>query len=101
MQPFGIWSSMEFGHNLRACKKLFSWLRCSERLARARVAAEAGDGELTFAPAINDRSLRLALVKEIRELRDRLPACARLAAGPAASGAAKAVQGAAAALAAR
>jgi hypothetical protein len=53
----------------------------SERLARARVAAEAGDGELTFVPAINDRSLRLALVKEIRELRDRLPASARLADG--------------------
>ena len=50
----------------------------SERMARARETAEAGDGELTFAPAINDNSLRLALAKELRELRDHQPACARL-----------------------
>ena len=69
-------------------------MRCgSERLAGARVAAALGaEAELTFAPAICGRSLRLALLREIRQLRDRLPASARLAAptlpdGPTAAGA--------------
>lgn len=35
-------------------------LRCRERLLQAQLAAEQRDAELTFAPAINGRSARLA-----------------------------------------
>ena len=55
-------------------------LGCSERLAQTQLAAEA-DADMTFAPAINDKSLRMAISKELREVRedvsvaDRLTSC--------------------------
>lgn len=45
-----------------------------------RLAREAADADATFSPAVCDRSLRLALAKQIRELRDELPAAQRLSA---------------------
>ncbi|KAK9917945.1 hypothetical protein WJX75_009986 [Coccomyxa subellipsoidea] len=50
----------------------------SERLARMRLAREAADADATFSPVVNDRSLRMALAKQIRELQDELPASQRL-----------------------
>ncbi|CAL8463386.1 g2920 [Coccomyxa elongata] len=52
----------------------------SERLARMRLAQEAEDPDATFSPAVNDRSLRMALAKQIRELHDEVPASQRLSA---------------------
>ncbi|BDA48748.1 hypothetical protein COCOBI_12-4300 [Coccomyxa sp. Obi] len=52
----------------------------SERLARMRLAREAEDSDATFSPAVNDRSLRMALAKQIRELHDEVPASQRLSA---------------------
>ncbi|EIE27456.1 hypothetical protein COCSUDRAFT_39121 [Coccomyxa subellipsoidea C-169] len=52
----------------------------SERLARMRLAREAADADATFSPAVNDKSLRMALAKQIRELRDEVPASQRLSA---------------------
>jgi hypothetical protein len=45
--------------------------------AEARAPADAG---LTFSPAVNANSQRLALSKQIRELRDEVPAFRRLGA---------------------
>ena len=36
------------------------------------------DADLTFAPAINDRSMRMAISKELREVREDVPAAHRL-----------------------
>ena len=55
-------------------------MRFSERLARMRLAREAADADATFSPAVNDKSLRMALAKQIRELRDEVPASQRLSA---------------------
>ena len=43
-----------------------------------RLAREAADADATFSPEVNDRSLRMALAKQIRELRDEVPASQRL-----------------------
>ncbi len=52
---------------------------CSERLAHMRLAKDAAEaGVSTFSPAVNANSQRMALAKQIRELRDELPACRRL-----------------------
>ncbi len=45
-----------------------------------RLAREAADTDATFSPAVNDKSLRMALAKQIRELRDEVPASQRLSA---------------------
>lgn len=45
-----------------------------------RLAQEAEDSDATFSPAVNDRSLRMALAKQIRELHDEVPASQRLSA---------------------
>ena len=36
------------------------------------------DADLTFAPAINDRSMRIAISRELREVREDLPLAHRL-----------------------
>lgn len=38
------------------------------------------EGEETFSPAVNERSMRMALTKQIRELHDEVPAYQRLGA---------------------
>lgn len=43
-----------------------------------RLAREAADADATFSPVVNDRSLRMALAKQIRELHDEVPASQRL-----------------------
>lgn len=50
---------------------------CSERLAQTQLSVEE-DPNLTFAPAVNDRSMRLAISKELREVREDLPLADRL-----------------------
>ena len=50
---------------------------CSEKLAQTARSAEF-DPERTFAPAINDNSIRMAIAKEIRELQDNVPVPERL-----------------------
>ena len=45
-----------------------------------RLEREAEDSDATFSPAVNDRSLRMALAKQIRELHDKVPASQRLSA---------------------
>ena len=50
---------------------------CSERLAQTQLAAEA-EADMTFAPAINDRSLRMAISRELREVREDVPLADRL-----------------------
>lgn len=52
-------------------------LCCSERLAQTQLSVEE-DPNLTFAPAVNDRSMRLAISKELREVREDLPLADRL-----------------------
>ena len=54
-----------------------SVLWCSERLAQTQLSVEE-DPNLTFAPAVNDRSMRLAISKELREVREDLPLADRL-----------------------
>ncbi|DBA84161.1 TPA: hypothetical protein ACH3X1_006628 [Trebouxia sp. C0004] len=51
--------------------------RRSERLAQTQLSVEE-DPNLTFAPAVNDRSMRLAISKELREVREDLPLADRL-----------------------
>ena len=53
---------------------------CRERLARLSAAAQPAGATPTFSPAVNERSLRLALSKQIRELLDEVPAFQRLGA---------------------
>ena len=36
------------------------------------------DPDMTFAPAINDRSMRMAMSKELREVRENVPFANRL-----------------------
>ena len=50
---------------------------CSEKLAQTARSADF-DPERTFAPAINDNSIRMAIAKEIRELQDNVPVPERL-----------------------
>ncbi len=50
---------------------------CSERLAQTQLSVDE-DPNMTFAPAINDRSVRLAISKELREVREDLPLADRL-----------------------
>ena len=50
---------------------------CSERLAQVQLSVEQ-DPDMTFAPAINERSMRLAISKELREVREDVPAGSRL-----------------------
>jgi hypothetical protein len=52
-------------------------LCCSERLAQTQLSVEE-DPNLTFAPAVNDRSMRLAISKELREVREDVPLADRL-----------------------
>ena len=54
-----------------------SMLCCSERLAQTQLSVEE-DPNLTFAPAVNDRSMRLAISKELREVREDVPLADRL-----------------------
>ena len=49
----------------------------SERLAQTQLSVEE-DPNLTFAPAVNDRSMRLAISKELRAVREDLPLADRL-----------------------
>ena len=51
---------------------------CRERLAKLQAAARPEEAEETFSPATNERSARMALSKQIRELHDELPAYERL-----------------------
>ena len=53
---------------------------CREHLARLQAAAQPAEAAPTFSPAVNERSLRLALSKQIRELLDEVPAFQRLGA---------------------
>ena len=53
---------------------------CRERLARLQAAAQPAGAAPTFSPAVNERSLRLALSKQIRELLNEVPAYQRLGA---------------------
>ncbi len=48
---------------------------CSERLLQIRLAAENSNPNLTFRPALNDRSLRMA--EELRDAQDMQPAPSR------------------------
>lgn len=57
--------------NHRAC------CTCSERLAQTQLAAEA-DADMTFAPAINDKSLRMAISRELREVKEDVSVADRL-----------------------
>ena len=59
----------------RICHILYH--ACSEKLAQTARSAEF-DPERTFAPAINDNSIRMAIAKEIRELQDNVPVPERL-----------------------
>ncbi|KAL3139243.1 hypothetical protein ABBQ32_006011 [Trebouxia sp. C0010 RCD-2024] len=51
--------------------------RKSERLAQVQLSMEQ-DPDMTFAPAINDRSMRMAMSKELRQVREDLPFANRL-----------------------
>ena len=53
---------------------------CRKRLAQLQAAAQPAEATLTFSPAVNEKSLRLALSKQIRELLDEVPAFQRLGA---------------------
>ena len=55
----------------------FADLGCSERLAQVQLSVEQ-DPDLTFAPAVNDRSMRMAISKELREVREDMPLANRL-----------------------
>ena len=57
-----------------------AYVLCRERLARLQAAAQPPEAAPTFSPAVNERSLRLALSKQIRELLDEVPAFQRLGA---------------------
>ena len=61
-------------------QRLMPCTLCRERLARLQAAAQPAGAALTFSPAVNERSLRLALSKQIRELLDEVPAFQRLGA---------------------
>ena len=50
---------------------------CSERLAQVQLSVEQ-DPEMTFAPAINERSMRIAISKELRQVREDVPFANRL-----------------------
>ena len=50
---------------------------CSERLAQVQLSVEQ-DPDMTFAPAINERSMRMAISKELREVREDVPVANRL-----------------------
>lgn len=43
-----------------------------------RLARDAADADMTFSPVVNETSQRMALAKQIRELRDEVPASRRL-----------------------
>ena len=53
---------------------------CRERLAKLQAAVQPAEGVETYSPAVNEKSMRMALTKQIRDLHDEVPAYQRLGA---------------------